>query len=216
MTSTSADSPMESPATMSVTRALVELKTLGKRTEKLTDELDLVRVVRKGDNRDQQTFVKNAKSKYQALGNLVHRRDTLKSRIIESNAKTRVVLGHLGEYSVAEVIDLKQNIGLKQNILQTMRKQRQSSQATFEAREAEVRLKLDRLLEIEFGKDTKSNVGNVATITDSYMASNRVELLDPIGLDAQIDILSTEIEFLEKEADLVLSESNALTQIQLV
>ena len=207
---------MESPATMSVTRALVELKTLGKRIEKLTDELDLVRVVRKGDNRDQQTFVKNAKSKYQALGDLVHRRDTLKSRIIESNAKTRVVLGHLGEFCVAEVIDLKQNIGLKQNILQTMRKQRQSSQATFEAREAEVRLKLDRLLEIEFGKDTKSNVGNVATITDSYMASNRVELLDPIGLDAQIEDLSTEIEFLEKEADLVLSESNALTQIQLV
>ena len=46
------------------------------------------------------------------------------------------------------------------------------------------------------------------------MASNRVELLDPIGIDTAINDLAGEIEFLEKEADLVLSESNATTHIE--
>lgn len=176
-----------------------------------------MKVVRKGDSRfSQQTFMDTAKSKFQSLGALVDRRDKLKSRIIQSNATTQVSLGHLGEFCVAEVIDLKQSVSYKQQILDTMRIQRKASQALFDKLEAEVRVKLDRLLEIEFGKDTKSNVGNVATITESYMASNRVELIDPVGIDSEIDVLAKEIEFLEKEADLVLSESNATTHISAV
>lgn len=205
----------DSGPTMSVTRALVELKTLGNRIEKLTREIDLVRVTRKGDNKNmQQTFIETAKSKFQSLKALVERRDKLKRRIIQSNAQTRVSLGDLGEFCVADVIDLKQNVGYKKEILEKLRSQRSASKTSFDKLEAEVRLKLDRLLEIEFGKDTKSNVGNVATITESYMASNRVEMLDPICIDNAINDLANEIEFLEKEADLVLSESNATTHIE--
>lgn len=201
--------------TMSVTRALVELKTLSKRIEKLTNEVELVKVTRKGDNKNmQQNFMETAKSKFQSLKALVERRDLLKRRIIQSNARTKVSLGHLGEFCVADVIHLKQTVDSKKDILQRMRNQKSTSQAWFDKLEAEVRSKLDRLLEIEFGKDTKSNVGNVATITESYMSSNRVELLDPININSAITDLANEIEFLEKEADLVLSESNAVTQIE--
>ncbi len=44
-------------------------QTLGKRIEKLTQIIDLVKVVRKGDNRFVlQSFMDKAKSKYQSLG----------------------------------------------------------------------------------------------------------------------------------------------------
>ena len=198
----------KSDSKISVTRALVELKTLGKRIDKLTGEVDLLSVVKKGDGRDLEAWVNKAKSIYQKLRDLILRRDTIKSQILKSNSETTVTLGSR-MYTVAEVIDLKQSLSLKQNLLDTMRSQRSVANAQLESQQSIVRQKLDRLLEIEFGKDTKSNAANVATISDSYLAANRVSLNDPVGIDKEIQSLEEEIEYIDKEADLILSESNA-------
>ncbi len=197
---------------ISVTRALVELKTLGKRIDKLTSELDLLCVSCKGEGRDLEAWASKAKTNYQKVSDLIKRRDVIKSQVLKSNSETTVSLGSR-TYTVAEVIDLKQSLPFKQNVLEKMRSQRSSTKSHLELQQAAVRQKLDRLLEIEFGKDTKSNVGNVATISDSYLAANRVELKDPIGIDKEIQKLEEEIEYIDKEADLVLSEINAVTHI---
>lgn len=197
---------------MSVTRALVELKTLGKRIEKLTSEIDLLCVSWKGEKRDVAAWASRAQANYQKVSDLIKRRDVIKSQVLRSNSETTVTLGSR-MHTVAEVIDLKQSIGFRRDLLNKMRLQRSNTNTHLELQQASVRQKLDKLLEIEFGKDTKSNVGNVATISESYLAANRVELKDPIGIDKEIEKLEEEIEYIDKEADLVLSEINAVTYI---
>lgn len=197
---------------ISVTRALVELKTLGKRIDKLTGELDLLCVAWKGEKRDLEAWASKAKTTYQKVNDLIKRRDVIKSQVLKSNLETTVNLGSR-MYTVAEVIDLKQSIGFRRGLLDNMRLQRSNTKSHLESQQAVVRQKLDKLLEIEFGKDTKSNVGNVATISESYLTANRVELKDPIGIDKEIEKLEEEIEYIDKEADLVLSEINAVTHV---
>ena len=119
------------------------------------------------------------------------------------------------EFTIAEVIDRKQSMTYKKTLLERLRIQRSTTQALFETRQEELRRKLDHLLEVNFGKDGKSNAESVPSITKSFYESNKVELVDPTNISARIGELEEEITEFEKEADLVLSESNARTYIEI-
>jgi len=136
----------------------------------------------------------------------------LKCKVLTSNSTTRVRIGkeHL---TVAEVIDRKQAIKYKKLLLERLRNQRAVAQSVFDQRTEELRRKLDHLLEINLGKEAKSNPENVAAISKSYYDTNKVELVDSVNIAAKIKALEEEITEFDKEADLVLSESNARTYI---
>lgn len=197
-----------------VTRALVELKTIEKRITKTINECDLLKVRSRGDKWDVEKFARDAQSSFQSASDLISRRDLIKSKVMESNAITKVRIGDQ-EYTVAEVIDRKRNLTWRKCLLDRMRHQRQEQQAVFERKQQEIKGRLDRLIEIEFGKDVKSNADQVSNITRQYFDSNKIELVDPVGIQAKIKTLEDEIMEFEKEADLVLSESNAVTKIMI-
>src|ERR1044071_4886125 len=98
-----------STTTMTVARALVELKTLDKRITKATSSIELVKVRRKDDKWDVAEFSRKAQSDLQSLLDLIDRRDLLKRKVIQSNAVTQVTIEGR-EYSIAEVIDRKQTL----------------------------------------------------------------------------------------------------------
>ena len=195
-----------------MTRALVELKTLEKRIQKAIQECNLLRVRSRGDKWDVQEFAREAQGNLQSAQDLIRRRDELKARIMESNASTKVTIGGR-EYTVTEVIDRKRNLALRESLLSVLRRQRQEQEALFERKQQDVRARLDRLIEIEFGKDVKSNADQVSNITKQYMESNKIDLIDPVGIQQKIKDLEEEITYFDKEADLILSESNAVTKI---
>ena len=197
-----------------VTRALVELKTLEKRINKTISECNVLKVRSRGDKWDVNEFSRDAQSNFQSAIDLISRRDSIKARIMESNAVTKVKIGNR-EYTVAEVIDRKRNLVYRKTLLEQLRKQRQENQALFERKQQEMKGRLDRLIEIEFGKDVKSNADQVSNITKQYFESNKIELVDPINVQTKIKVLEDEIMEFEKEADLVLSESNAVTKISI-
>jgi len=197
---------------MTVARALVELKTLDKRITKGVSELELVKVRRKDDKWDVQDFSRKAQIQLQSTLDLIDRRDLLKRKVIQSNATTKVTIAGK-EYSIAEVIDRKQTLRYRRTLVEHLRLQRQTAKNLNERLTEEVRVRLHSLIEKDFAKDSKSNLDNIGGIQKSYMEANKVELVDPTSIDSVISRVEDSISEFEKEADLILSESNALTKI---
>jgi hypothetical protein len=192
----------------------MELKLLEKRIDKAIEECDLIKVKTRSDNKlDAYQFSKDAQSSYDKAVALMERRDLLKSALSVSNATTTVKIGDK-TYTVCDVIDRKRNLENKRELLERMRTQRKEATELYEKGKEIIRSKLDRLLEIEFGKDIQSNSDNVKSITDNYLNSNKVELLDPLNLGNKIKALDEFIDEFDKEADLILSETNAVTFVE--
>ncbi len=208
----STQSPAASVPQMTVTRGLVELKTLDKRISRAINECDLVKVRTRDQNWDVNEFTRQAQAAYQSAADLITRRDELKAKILHSNAVTKVRIG-TREYTVAEVIDGKQSMRYKKLLLDRLRTQKATADQQVSQRSEDLKQKLDRLLEINLGKDGKNNADNVSSISKVYYAENKVTLVDPVSISSKIKKLDEDITLFEQEADLILSESNARTYL---
>lgn len=196
---------------LTVTRALAELRTLGKRIEKLqtSTTFSSTRVTGKA----WKDHVEETKSNYQSLHDLMNRYVRIKSAILKSNASTLVTIAGK-TYTVAEAIAHKECITHSVQLLETLRRARSNIQAEVSQHEAAVQKKLDVLLENNFKKERQqAQESDIKIISESYLKNNKIEVVDPIGLDKEIKRLDEEISEFQKEVDLVLSESNAVTKI---
>lgn len=192
---------------ITITRALVELKTLEDRITKAMRACKLITFKVREEDREKLT-----PHNYQKVVDLIAHRKRLKAAIVQSNAVTRVQVAE-ENYTVAEAIERKRSINFERSLLQTMKQQLADTKQKVASWNTRVEQKLDRLLEVEFGKDVKSNVENVQKISESYMKNNKAEVVDPLRLEEKIEKLENEITRFNAEVDLVLSESNAVTRI---
>ena len=202
---------MSTDTTYTITRALVELKTLSKRITKLTNNTTYLDFHVPNQNRSHDR-VEKAVSSYQAIRDLIRFRNKIKYAVIASNARTDVVINGT-TYKVAEAIDMKQSVNYWKTLLDQLRHARLSVTNTVEHHNAQVQAKLDRLLEVEFGKGQKSDVSHISSITDAFMKSNKATLIDPLNIDLKIEELESMVDNFEREVDFALSESNATTYI---
>lgn len=200
---------MSEPIT--ITRALVELKTLDKRINR---ELENTFVSYKVNSQNIRSTdnVNEATKKYQSIMDMIKQRDKLKAAIIHSNSTTKVKIGEV-QYTVAEAIERKNSIQYLRNFLSVLREQRANVYTTVDKYNADVQRKLDRLLETSFGTERKTNVSDLENFQKSYHEKNDVVLVDPINIDKKIDELNETITTFEQNIDFVLSESNSLTKI---
>lgn len=201
-------------STLSIARALVELKTLDSRINKLITNTNFIIYKTKNKNYQltEDEFKKQVESEYQSLNDLINRRDSVKNAIVISNSKTEVeVAGR--KMTVSRVIEFKNTIQYKRSILESMKRQRQYATVESELHRQKVQQKIDDNIRIVCGKDTKPDAITIQTITESISKSDPIEVFDPINLDKVIKDLETEIEDFSANVDYVLSESNALTQI---
>jgi hypothetical protein len=201
---------------ITITRALAELKLLDDRIQKKIDTSEFVHFLSKKNKTtlDTQDLTLIVKGNYQSINDLIERRKRLKSAIILSNAKTFVKLNG-EELTVAEVIERKQLTNLYRNLLEKMKRNRESVINMTERQNLQMEGELNKILEINFGKanNLKTNADDIETISKTYRENNKAEVFDPLNVDQKIMDLENIIYQYETESNFILSESNAITKI---
>ena len=197
---------------MSVCQGLAELKMLDKRINKFSTHVQWAAVSTKLNPVDSERLKKQAESEFQSYTDLCKRRDKIKKAIVMANASTRVKIG-AWEGTVAEAIEHKASIHYKKQLLEMMRECILRAKAAFQEQQVAGDARLDRLLQSELGKDVRTNPETIQAITTSFRENNKIELVDPLGLEVKAKELDEEIESFEANVDWVLSEANGKTMI---
>jgi hypothetical protein len=202
---------------ITITRGLVELKLLKNKIESKISSTSFVGVVQ--GKKDISTnlvnieeFKKNAKSELQSIKALIERRKQIKSLIVASNAKTKVKIFNK-KYTVAEAIDRKTSIEFEEMLLNHLKIQLVSAEQQIINHNKQIEIKLDALLGQHLSSEKKKSE-DAETFTKSYNELNEYKILDPISVRNHIKELEEEINNFKAEVDLILSESNANTYIE--
>ena len=201
-------------STITITRALTELKTLDKRIQKEID--GGVFVSYQGQFCQPSPYAKSAGATYQSINDLLERRKRIKSMIISSNANTTVkICGK--EMSVAEAIETKSSLKHYKNLLATLKRQYGEANRNVENLNARVRHDLEtKTTRSVEGGGNSGNVGEKMDVVDfskKYMDMHGVKLYDPIAVSSRIEELENYISNFENEVDYVLAEKNSVTTI---
>lgn len=211
----------ENTQTMSVTRALVELKRLN---ERITTAIQSGKFVSRTIGKETYKKVagtvdtvaettRRIQASFDTVDALILNREKIKSAIVMSNATTKVTILKR-EVTVAEAIELKSTIGFRELYLQCLRQQLVNETTLVEKSnvlmETAIEVSLNTVYSSEKGK---VDADTLKMISDPQKNQKESALLDPAKIQDRIDKLTSEISDLTSELDFTLSESNAKTLI---
>lgn len=196
---------------ITITRALNELKLLDSRIDKSINQAVFVDYTVNGKN-SQKEFT--PKEDLQSINDMINRRQKIKSLIMESNAKTEVTIAGQ-KMKVIEAIETKSSIGYKLKLLGRLKNNLLTVNNIIERTNQNVQERLDNLLISNFGKDKKANEDDFAAVSVPFLKTNEAKLDDKIEIQKEIKALEEFIDTFTSEVDFVLSESNALTTIEI-
>lgn len=208
--------------TISITRALASLKSLDSKIEKALSKIELItltkgeenfKVLHKGSMTVEQKE-KEIKENYQSLKDLITQRSLIKSKVMESNSKTKVKIGNQ-VMTVAEAIEQKNSISYKQTLLSHMKQQSTVTEHSYQLYQKELNTQIENAITAYAGKDRKISSEEVEVVTKPLKTKSNPEVLDPLNLNSLIKSLTTEVEDFLENVDYALSESNAITTIEL-
>uniref|UniRef100_A0A6C0AQD0 Uncharacterized protein n=1 Tax=viral metagenome TaxID=1070528 RepID=A0A6C0AQD0_9ZZZZ len=197
-------------SSVSVTQALSELKLLRSRIQHATNGAHLIAMKKKRDMLDSSRFATEARASYQSFTDLLARYNQLKAAIVLSNATTSVKIGDK-TYTVADAVERKRTIDFEKAMLNTMKQQFEQVKREHESHTVSEQARVERLLQSELSKDSKTNVEVITQLTETFLAQNKAEILDPLNLETKIAEMNRQIEEFETKVDWVLSESNGRT-----
>lgn len=204
--------------TMSIHKALAELKTLDSRIEKAIGEGTFVRT--KKNNQEKvggktvEQFKSNAKDSFKKASDLIRRRNAIKDAVNVSNATTKVKISDK-EYTVVEAID-KKNHGMEYyvSLRNALTMQLSKAKAELEKHNSSLQVKAEQFVTGMMGsRDIKSNGEEFDAAVTLYIKSNTMEMIDPLDIENKIKELDDVIYSFLPEVDAALSCSNALTTI---
>lgn len=206
--------------TMTVHRALVELKTLDARIMKSIMETTFV-IANKHSNtkisgKSIEDFNNGVKNSISSIRTLINRREALKKAVTQSNAITKVTVGGI-EYTIAEAIEAKKNvIQLYQTLYNTMSSQFKKAMSIVEKENGDkLTTAADNFVTGMYGSKDKVVRGDEADIArQSYIKANSYDLLDPLDVIKYIKELEEYIDTFNNDVDAALSVSNAVTIIE--
>lgn len=200
-----------------ITASLKELKTLDKR---IRDNISAscFCAVKTGDKMPvgflpEEEFKVKAKTTLQSITDLISRRDIIKSKIVESNAKTNVTINNI-VYTVAGAIERKKSIEYAKLLVSTIGLQILNTVRQAENINLNVQRLLDQHISTMLGKEAKDKGGqDVEDMTTSYLKRNSASIIDPIDAKATLSALEEDINNFIADVDVALSVSNAITTI---
>lgn len=207
---------MTTTQTMSIHRALSELKTLNDRIPKAIQEADFIATDRKSAQKINGLSIDDYEKKIQAgfdkAVSLIDRRNRLKDAIVQSNAITEVVVA--GEtMTVAKAIERKSSIANEEKLLSTMVGKRRTAINRLTMENESLPSRLEDYLTAILGNKEHAKKEEVELHTKSFMERNEYVLIDPLHIDKRIEEWEERITSFKAEVDAVLSESNAITKI---
>ncbi len=205
---------------MTIHKALSELKILDARINKEIGNTTFI-VTNKHSNSKIagapiKDFYDQVREKYQSIRTLINRRNAIKRAVTRSNAVTVVRIGDQ-EYSVAEAIDMKSMgidylVALKETISnQVARCKTNADRENGEKLDARVEQYVKTIAE---GADSKNLPDDVKRMREDFVASQTVEIIDPIESAKVIDELQDRIDSFLSDVDSALSVSNAMTTVE--
>ena len=206
--------------TMTIHKALTELKTIEKRYNKELSEAKFFETVKHNSPKINgvpvKDFISTAVDTYKSIMTLNNRYNAIKRGITRSNATTLVKIGD-SEFTVAEAIDMK-NVGVKRltELLNKVETQYEFCRRTAERRNGD---ELDRRADdyvksLYEGADMKNMSEEVKKVRDTFVESQTIDILDTIGAQKAMKSLRDIIDGFLSEVDSALSVSNALTTIE--
>lgn len=205
----------------SIHRGLGELKTLEKRINKEINSARFIGFKKNSATKEYNTgllseeFEVQAKSISDSIKDLINRKKKFKEAIVNSNAVTKVTIG-TEEMTVASAIERKESIQYEKQLLQQMVNQYTQTITTVQKQNDKVENAIDDKISVMLGGENASkNSDMVKTFGENYRKENGWDVIDPLGLKAVIDELDNSITTFENEVDVVLSESNATTFIEI-
>jgi hypothetical protein len=208
-------------AKITIAQALAEITALKKKIEVANEGLYIVASSRGVDKQvydfpyicdSPETFEKTEQGKVQSINSLIRRRNTLQNAIDKSNCSTVVKIGDR-DFTVSEAIRYKEVIAQKTKLLCRLKKQHtdMSNRALAENRSYDDRLQ-QAVLKLNGTQGEKADESTVKAITTLHERS-KFNVYDPLKIVNLIESLSKEVDEFTTVVDYRLSESNALTTI---
>jgi hypothetical protein len=205
---------------ITVTRGMRDLKLLKDRIDKKIARAKFVGIHQNKKDEVLQVcvtksqFVKDAEANYESIIDMIEQRKQIKSKIMLSNAVTMVKIGGQ-EYTITEALARKNSIEFEQNFLAQMRHQLSIMRDAIERQKPKLEESVQKMIEENLGKDAKPTKEDYNTIADPFLKANELNLLDPCDISKKVEELDDDIDTFLAEVDLVLSESNAKTEIEI-
>lgn len=203
---------------ITLSRGLVELKTLEDRIKKASQKEFITIGQGTGDNLKIQIsnpsdFKSNVESDFQSLNALIERRGKLKTAIIKANAETLVKVGD-DEMTIASAIEQKGFIEIKKSVLNNLQGQYSQAVRTLEQENFRYENSLNTVKESLQKKESDESTQALLDASEKHHVEHKKPtLVDPIDLKKVIDQMDNEITTFEAEVDIALSEVNATTYI---
>lgn len=205
---------------ITITEALVKLKTLESRIEKGIRNLQTVGARRFSDTKlsngvtEEKDFIERAKADYQSVSALIKLRSDIKSAIAESNANTKIAIAGK-EYTVTQAIDKKNSIHLEQQLISKLKQDLSAGITTVQRLNIDAESKANKNVEIMLGSDkAKNKTEESQTMYDAVYDKNKGVLVDPIGLETVITTKENDVEDFLNSVDTQLVISNSTTFIE--
>ncbi len=206
-------------ATYTVTEALVKLKLSNKKIEEATGQVLIGYTVTGGNKtpppgfKDQEVFKAEVKKRLDSVVGLVTFRDKLKKAVVESNARTSVVVGKK-TMTVAEAVETKASLKNKKTLLHHLSTHLTNLKSRILTHNASLDAKADEYVQKTFGASVASvpEADRVAC-RENFLKNNVASLVTYDGLETYAEALREEIEDFETNVDVALSVVNAKTEI---
>ena len=204
--------------TMTVHEALCELKIIGDRIDSATNRMFIIankHSNKKIDGVSIEETVETIKSNYQKVNDLITRRNAIKRAVVDSNAKTKIIIGDK-EYTVAEAIEMnKSGIYYQEQLMRTLNSQYIKNQNIVKMNNDAVENKADNYVADIYGNKDSNNTADIEAARKGYVEAQSYELIDPINIKKEIEKLEAEIALFKTKVDSQLSISNAVTTIEI-
>ena len=203
--------------TMSVHRALSELKMLEKRINSEIGSVNFVTYATAGalniNGVKRGVYMDQMSADYQRVTDLYRRFAAIKDTVGESNATTYVTIA--GEkMTVARAIAKKNNdVEHLDYLLRTLTSQYNQAQARVNTLNASLEQRANERIKAVHGSVTENNAEQAEQTKKLFIENETAQLIDPIGVAKVIVELRNYIDQFTAEVDAVLSESNAVTMI---
>jgi hypothetical protein len=205
-------------AEYTVTEALVKLKLATKKIADATQYVLTGFVTSKTANvppagfATVDVFVNTVKQRLDSVKGLISFRDRLKKAIVESNARTNVVVGSKN-MTVAEAIETKHSIDAKKALFNKVVSEWRSLETLANQKNSTLEQRADQFVTQLFSQNAGATETDKAQARKNFMDNNTSIILTHNSVKDYIERLKEEIDEFETNVDVALSVVNATTKV---
>lgn len=204
---------------MTIHRALSELKLIDAKIEKEISTVEPLEIYQKdkkiNGHLTLDEFTKKAQSSYDSCSDLIKRKTEIKSAIVKSNSSTVIKVAGK-EMTIADAITEKKILEQKRKFLDRLKDRKRVTTGVLNKNNEQVKANCNVIIQHTVGKEAvTTKTSEVESLQKMFMETNEFMLHDPLKIDEKIENLEKQIETFETEIDAVLSESNAITIIEI-